>query len=374
MTAVAMREPIPGSAQDGIAADDPSATKALIRRLVVHCNRYRDPQDRRAVFELAVTLVPFFAIGAMLIWLATAADPVIGPWRWLAIAIFAPICAGFLVRLFALQHDCGHGSLTSSRTANRLIGQSLSVLTFTPYALWQRAHALHHATSGNLEKRGVGDIDTRTVAEFAAMTGKQRLAYRIYRNPVVLLLIGVPIYFLVVHRLPYTDAIPRIDAIRSAAGLDLALFLLYGGLIFLFGWGVVLAVLPVVLLSAWAGGWLFYVQHQFEETQWDDSESWDLHVAAFGGSSWYVMPKVLQWFTGSIGLHHIHHLCSRVPSYRLQECFDGSEELRKASENVRLTIRRSLSCVNLALWDEQKRRLVSFAEALRDDRSRPATA
>lgn len=183
-------------------------------------------------------------------------------------------------------------------------------------------------------------------------------------------MIGVPLYFLIMHRLPYTDAVPRLDAIRSAAGLDLALFVVYGGLVLLFGWGVVLAVLPVVIIGAWVGGWLFYVQHQFEETQWDESEAWDLHVAAFGGSSWYVMPKVLQWFTGSIGLHHIHHLCSRIPGYRLQECLDGSNELRMASENVKLTIRESLGCVSLALWDEQKRRLISFAEA----RSQSASA
>ena len=366
MNQMAMPEPSFGPAQHHIAtAYDAAATKAMIRRLVVHCNRYRDPQNRRAAIELTVTLLPFLALGATLIWLATAAGPVLGAWRWALVALLSPVAAGFLVRLFSLQHDCGHGSLTTSRPANRLIGQALSVFTFTPYALWQRAHALHHATSGNLEKRGVGDINTRTVAEFEAMTPRQRLAYRIYRNPVVLLLIGVPLYFLIVHRLPYTDAVPRLDAIRSAAGLDVALFLFYGGLVFLFGWGVILAVLPVVIMSAWAGGWLFYVQHQFEETQWDDAEAWDLHVAAFGGSSWYVMPKLLQWFTGSIGLHHIHHLCSRVPGYRLQECMDGSHELRIASENVRLTIRQSLSCIHLALWDEQKRRLVSFAEARR---------
>jgi len=342
---------------------DRAGTEALIRRLVVHCNRYRDPDNRRAAAELAITLIPFLALGATLIWLAVAAGPLLGAWRWVLLALLSPFCAAFLVRLFALQHDCGHGSFTTSRTANRLVGQSLSVFTFTPYALWQRAHALHHATSGNLEKRGVGDIDTRTVAEYRAMTGRQRLAYRIYRNPFVLLVIGVPLYFLIVHRLPYVDAIPRVDAIRSAVGLDLALFLFYGGLVFLFGWGVALAVLPVVVIGAWTGGWLFYVQHQFEETQWDDAEAWNLHVAAFGGSSWYVMPKVLQWFSGSIGLHHIHHLCSRIPGYRLQECLDASVEMQMASESVRLTIRDSLSCVKLALWDEDKRRLVSFAEA-----------
>lgn len=349
---------------DGITpAVDHAAEKALVRRLVSHCNRFRDPDNRRAAFELAVTLVPFLAMGATLVWLAAYAGPLLGGWRWAAVALLAPLCAAFLVRLFAIQHDCGHGSFTSSRPANRWIGLLLSVFTFTPYTLWQKAHAAHHGSSGNLDKRGIGDINTRTVAEYEAMTPRQQLMYRIYRNPVVLIVLGVPLYFLLVHRLPYNDAIPRVDAWRSAGGLNLALVVFYGALVYLSGWMVMLAVLPVVVMGAWAGGWLFYIQHQFEETLWDKDDAWDLHVAAFGGSSWYVLPRPAQWLTGSIGLHHIHHLCSRVPFYRLQACFNGSQELRAASERVKLTFGRSLACVNLALWDEKRRRLVSFAEA-----------
>lgn len=350
------------SAEAGRIADQ-AAEKALVRRIAAHCNRFRDPDDRRALFEVAVTVIPFLAIGAAMIWLAVGAEAAIGAWRWLALLLIAPIEGAFLVRLFAIQHDCGHGSLTSSRTANRWIGRGLSVFTFTPYALWQRAHAVHHGASGNLDKRGTGDIDTRTLAEYTAMTDRQRLAYRVYRNPWVLIFLGVPLYFLIMHRLPYTDAMPRIDGLRSAVGLDLALLGFYGLLVWFAGWAVLLAVLPVVVIGAWAGGWLFYMQHQFEETSWDQSEEWDLHVAAFGGSSWYVMPPIAQWFTGSIGLHHIHHLCSRVPFYKLQPCFDASAELRAASEKVRLTFRQSLACVHLALWDEDSRRLITFAEA-----------
>lgn len=337
--------------------------KALVRRLASHCNRFREPDDRRAAFELAVTLAPFLAIGVVLVWLAAFAEPLFGGWRFGLMAVLAPVCAAFLVRLFAIQHDCGHGSFTSSRAANRLIGRGLSVFTFTPYTLWQKAHAVHHGSAGNLDKRGIGDIDTRTVAEYRAMTFSQRLAYRIYRNPVVLIVIGVPVYFLVAHRLPYNDAIPRREAWRSAGGLNLALLGFYGALVWLTGWSALLAVLPVVVMGAWAGGWLFYIQHQFEETRWDAGADWDLHVAAFGGSSWYDLPVVAQWFTGSIGLHHIHHLCSRVPFYRLQACFDASGELRAASDSVKLTFLQSLRCINLALWCENRRKLVTFAQA-----------
>lgn len=348
----------------GIAPiDDHAAERALVRRLAAHCQRFRDPDNRRAAAELVVTLAPFLAIAAMLIWLAAHAAPTLGGWRWALLVLLAPVCAAFLVRLFAIQHDCGHGSFTSSRLANRLIGRALSVLTFTPYTLWQKAHAVHHGSAGNLDKRGIGDIDTRTVAEYEAMPPLQRLMYRIYRHPAVLIVLGVPLYFFVVHRLPYNDAIPRADAWRSAGGLNLALVGVYGSLVYLWGWAVLLAVLPVAVMGAWVGGWLFYIQHQFEETRWDKGDAWDLHVAAFGGSSWYVLPRVAQWFTGSIGLHHIHHLCSRVPFYRLQACFDDNEELRAASERVKLTFRKSLACMNLALWDEQRRRLVTFAEA-----------
>ncbi|WAX96251.1 fatty acid desaturase [Aminobacter sp. NyZ550] len=348
-----------GSAQGA----DHAAEKALVRRLASHCNRFRDPDDRRAAFELAVTLTPFLMMGAALVWLATYAGPLLGGWRWLLMVALAPVCASFLVRLFAIQHDCGHGSFTSSRMANKTIGRALSVFTFTPYTLWQKAHAVHHGGSGNLDKRGIGDIDTRTVAEYEAMTTSQRLMYRIYRNPIILIVIGVPIYFLIMHRLPYNDAIPRVEAWRSAGGLNVALVLVYGGLVLLAGWAVMLAVLPVVVMGAWAGGWLFYVQHQFEETRWDAGDAWDLHVAAFGGSSWYALPAVAQWITGSIGLHHIHHLCSRVPFYRLQACFDSNAELRDASQTVKLTFWKSVGCVNLALWCEDRRRLVTFAEA-----------
>lgn len=364
-----MNQLMPSSEGGPILADtvsltiDHAAEKALVRRLVSHCQRFRDPDNSQATLELALTLVPFLTIAATLVWLTAYAGQLLGGWRWALVALLAPVCAAFLVRLFAIQHDCGHGSFTSSRLANRLIGRALSVLTFTPYTLWQKAHAAHHGSSGNLDKRGIGDINTRTVAEYEAMNTRQRLMYRIYRNPVVLIVLGVPLYFLVVHRLPYNDAIPRVDAWRSAGGLNLALVAFYGALVWLSGWAALLAVLPVVVMGAWVGGWLFYIQHQFEETRWDKGDAWDLHVAAFGGSSWYVLPRAAQWVTGSIGLHHIHHLCSRVPFYRLQACFNDSAELRAASERVKLTFGKSLACINLALWDERRRRLVSFAEA-----------
>jgi omega-6 fatty acid desaturase (delta-12 desaturase) len=315
---------------------------------------YREPRAGRSVFELAVTLVPF-----ALLWAAMLALLDLGLW-WLG-AILALPAAGLLVRLFMIAHDCGHGSFFPVRWANDWTGRVLGVLTLTPYDHWRRAHAIHHAGSGNLDRRGIGDVATLTVREYAALSRFGRLRYRLYRHPAVMFGLGPPYLFLLQHRLPlgfmrkgwtpWISAMTTNAAILAAAGL----------LMWAFGVGPVLAVhLPIVLIGAAIGVWLFYVQHQFEGTQWDGAEAWNVHAAALHGSSHYDLPAPLAWFTANIGVHQVHHLASRIPCYRLPEVLRDFPELRGVG---RLTLWRSLACVRLALWDEGERRLVSFREA-----------
>jgi omega-6 fatty acid desaturase (delta-12 desaturase) len=264
------------------------------------------------------------------------------------------------VRLFIFQHDCGHGSFLPSRAANDHLGRALSLLTVTPYDSWKRAHALHHASNGDLSRRGTGDIVTLTVREYLALPPLGRLRYRLYRNPLVLIVLGQPLNFLVLQRLPPCLGLPWRTAFREVMVLNAALLALWGGLAFLLGGigPVLVGLLPSIVVASWIGGWLFFVQHQYEDTVWESGEDWDFHGAALGGSSYYVLPRVLQWLTGNVGLHHIHHLNSRIPNYRLQECLDGHDLLGQVG---RLTLRESLGCVRLALWDEEARKLVGFS-------------
>jgi omega-6 fatty acid desaturase (delta-12 desaturase) len=319
---------------------------------------YRSADDGRALLQLVTTVLPFVGLSALLLWSASQ-----GSWPVLLFVLpaLALLAGGLLVRLFIIQHDCGHGSFFSSRAANTWVGRALSVLTLTPYGYWRRAHSLHHASAGDLSRRGIGDVDTLTVREYRVLSAWGRLKYRIYRNPAVLHVLGPPLYFVLFQRSPFGQALPAREAWRSIMGLNAALLVLYGALVAILGIGpVALALLPVACVASWVGGWLFFVQHQFEQTRWDEGKEWDFQLGALGGSSYYVLPRILQWFTGSVGLHHIHHLNSRIPNYRLQACLDGDEVLARIS---RLTLRESFSCIGLALWDEERRKLVSFAEA-----------
>jgi omega-6 fatty acid desaturase (delta-12 desaturase) len=335
-------------------------SKAAAERLARHCMAYRDANDGRALVQLAVTLVPFAALVAAMMWAAAAGH------AWHALLLALP-AGGLLVRIFTIQHDCGHGSFMTGRRANAWLGRALSLLTFTPYEFWRRAHTLHHATAGDLSRRGIGDVDTLTVREYRALPGLERLKYRIYRNPLVLHVIGPPLYFVLLQRSPFGQALPARQIWRSVLGLNLGLVGLYGTLAALVGLGPVgLTFLAVACVASWVGAWLFFVQHQFEHTRWDEAAAWDFQLHALEGSSYYVLPRVLQWFTGNVGLHHIHHLNSRIPNYRLQECLDDEPLLGSIS---RLTVRESLRCIGLALWDEEARRLVSFAQAARSERA-----
>ena len=315
--------------------------------------RYREPNQARSIFELVITA------GALaVLWAAMwAAIYLVGYWASLLLAIPA---AGFLVRLFMIQHDCGHGSFFRNKRVNDWIGRVLGVFTLTPYDFWKRTHALHHSGAGNLSRRGIGDIDTLTVREYEALSRLGRLRYRLYRHPAVMFGIGPVYMFVLQHRLPVGLMRAGWTPWLSTMGTNLGLAVLCATLIWFVGIKAFLMVhLPITLLGAAIGVWLFYVQHQFEDTHWDHDGEWDLHEAALHGSSHYDLPAVLRWFTANIGMHHVHHLCSRIPYYRLPKALRDHPEL---SEMGRLTLVQSLKCVRLTLWDESQRRLVSFRD------------
>ena len=308
---------------------------------------------KRSILQFIFTLTPFVALLALM-------GAVSQTMYWLTLLLAVP-AAGLLVRLFIVQHDCGHGSYFKSRAANDALGRLISVLTLTPYDHWRRSHAYHHAASGNLDRRGQGDVVTMTVDEYKALTPLGRLGYRLYRNPLIMILIGAPLNFVIFQRMPLGRGFRDRASRRSIMGLNLAILAVFGAPMLFFGVLPVLAVyLPVIVIAAWIGGWLFYVQHQFEGAYWKREDDWDFRKASLEGSSYLELPGVLQWFTGNIGLHHIHHLCSRVPNYRLQACVDAFPELNRAAK--RITIRDSLKCSRLALWDEAEGRMVSFQE------------
>jgi omega-6 fatty acid desaturase (delta-12 desaturase) len=261
-----------------------------------------------------------------------------------------------------IQHDCGHGAFFRHRLANDWVGRVIGVLTLTPYDFWRRTHAIHHASSGHLERRGRGDIDTLTVREYRALSRWGRLRYRVYRHPVVMFGIGPAYLFMLQHRLPVglmrgNGWTPWISTMAT----NLAIAAIVATLIWFIGIKAFLLVhLPITLLAGSIGVWLFYVQHQFEETVWDRDGNWDRHEAALHGSSHYHLPALLRWFTANIGVHHVHHLASGIPYYRLPRALRDHPELRGIS---RVTLMQSFRCVKLALWCEARRRLVSFRDA-----------
>jgi len=315
--------------------------------------KYRQPIPSRSLFELAVTLAPFIGIWALAWWMLSISTP-------MAMAL-ALANSAFLLRLFMIQHDCGHGSLFRDRRLCDWIGRALGVLTLTPYDVWRKTHAIHHATTGNLDRRGVGDLPTLTVREYREKSRVGRALYRLVRNPVFLFGV-VPFYtFFLQNRLPVHLMRAGWRYWLSAMGTNAAIGLTLALLVWLGGWDVLLFVfLPTMLLAAMAGMWFFYVQHQFEDTSWQHDDRWDIHEAALEGSSHYALPGVLRWITGNIGVHHVHHLASRIPFYRLPEVIEDHDLL---AQSKRITLWESFRCARLHLWDEQRGRLLSFAEA-----------
>ena len=314
---------------------------------------YRQPNHARSVVELAITVAPLAGL-----WLAAWFAYSAGFW-WASLLIAVP-AGGFLVRVFTIQHDCGHGSFFTRKWANDWLGRVLGVLTMTPYDFWRRTHAIHHSASGNLDKRGLGDVDTLTVREYLSRSRWGRIKYRFYRNPLVLFGLGPAYLFLLQHRLPIglmrAGWLPWVSTQATNAAIALIVTLL----IWLIGVKAFFLVqLPITLTAASLGVWLFYVQHQFEGTYWTSGHDWNFNDAALQGSSFYDLPLILRWMTANIGIHHVHHACSRIPYYRLPRVLRDHPDLRKVG---RLTLLQSLRCVRLALWDEERQRLVSFRD------------
>jgi omega-6 fatty acid desaturase (delta-12 desaturase) len=305
--------------------------------------RHRKPALRSSLWQLANSLIPYFVLW----WLMVLA---LGVSYWITLALAVP-AAGFLVRIFIIFHDCGHGSFFRSRRANAFWGFVTGVLTFTPYGQWRHDHAVHHATAGDLDRRGRGDIWTMTVGEYLASSRRRRLAYRFVRNPAVLFLVA-PLYLFLIHqRIPSSGAAKRER--RSVLWTNATLLA-----VAVVGFRAYLAIqLTVSMFATAAGVWLFYVQHQFEGVYWERREHWDFVGAALNGSSFYRLPKVLQWFSGNIGFHHVHHLHPGIPNYNLEKCHREDPLFQTVKAVTLWTSRKSLS---LRLWDEQEKRLVGY--------------
>jgi omega-6 fatty acid desaturase (delta-12 desaturase) len=316
---------------------------------------YEAPDVRRGLRQLAATVVPFVAL-----WVTMVRSLDYGYWLTMLLAVPT---AGFLVRLFLLQHDCAHRSFVRSAAANDAIGTLIGFLTLTPHYCWRRLHLLHHATSGNLDRRGYGDIDTLTVNEYLRLSRGRRALYRIYRHPLVLFGIAPALHFVVKQRWSPSRSRSWRRERLSVHVTNAGLLILTVALSMAIGFERLLLVeVPMFMLAASAGVWLFYVQHQFEDTYWDSDAHWDAVAAGIEGSSHYVLPQPLEWLTCCIGLHHIHHLSPRIPNYRLRQCLDENPALQ---QGPKLTIRQSLRCAALKLWDEDRRRLVPFPEGAR---------
>ncbi len=314
-------------------------------------SEYARPSWKGGLWSIATSLVPYLALSVVMYLLID-----VSVLLTLALAIPA---GGFLVRVFIVFHDCTHSSLLPSRSANARVGAVMGLLVLAPFARWRHDHAVHHATSGDLDRRGVGDVPTLTVAEYQARPWRGRLAYRLIRHPLVMFGLGPVFAMIIGPRIVASGARPRMrnSVLRTDAALLVALLLLG----FTLGWGqFALVWAPAAMLAGSIGIWLFYVQHQFEDAYWQGGEDWSYQEAALQGSSYLKLPRVLQFFTGNIGLHHVHHLNARVPNYNLQRAHESNPAFHGVPT---LSLWDALSAVRLKLWDEQAHRLITFAQA-----------
>jgi omega-6 fatty acid desaturase (delta-12 desaturase) len=312
---------------------------------------YAHADRGRSLFFVLTSVLPYLLLFVLM-------DLSLGISYLLTLTLAIP-AAGFLVRTYIVFHDCTHGSFLASKRANRWLGTSLGLLVFATFDCWKHAHAVHHATAGDLDRRGIGDLPTLTVAEYDARRWRGRLAYRLFRNPVVMFGLG-PIFALVVQpRIVPGSARPRIK--RSVRATNVALLTMVGGLCWVMGWRQYLLVqIPTIMLAGAAGIWLFYVQHQFEDVYWESSADWSYADAALRGSSYLKLPKVLQFFSGNIGFHHVHHLSARIPNYNLQRAHDENPIFHEVPT---LSLTDGLGAVRLKLYDQRSGRMVSFAQA-----------
>jgi acyl-lipid omega-6 desaturase (Delta-12 desaturase) len=309
--------------------------------------RYARADLKRSLWEMSNTLVPYFALWYLMIFSVHIS-------YWLTLLLSVPT-AGFMVRSFIIFHDCGHGSFFKSQKANDALGIFTGILNFTPYYEWRHNHAIHHATASDLDRRGVGDVITMTVKEYLAAPWWKKVSYRVFRSPLVMFTIGSFLEFTLFQRFPSPNGGKRERA--SVWWTNLVLVALIGLLIWLVGWKTYLLVqLPVLLLGTSAGVWLFYVQHNFDPTYWARHNKWEFVKAGFEGSSYYQLPAILQWFTGNIGFHHIHHLSPKIPNYKLPKCYKENEVFHVPP----MTIRASLSALRMRLYDEEKRIMVGW--------------
>jgi len=309
--------------------------------------RYARADLWRSIWQVVNTLIPYFGLWYLMIRSVEVS-------YWLTLLLAVPT-AGFMVRTFIIFHDCGHGSFFRSQKANHALGVFTGILTFTPYFRWRHDHALHHATSSDLDRRGVGDVKTMTVQEYLEAPWWKKLGYRIMRHPLFMFTIGSMFVFTVTQRFSGPDDGKRERA--SVAWTNLALAALIGLMIWLVGWKTYLLVqLPVLFLGTSAGVWLFYVQHNFDPTYWERHNKWDFVRAGFEGSSFYKLPGILQWFTGNIGYHHIHHLSPKIPNYKLPKCYRENSVFHVPP----MTLLASLSSLRMRLWDEEQRIMVGW--------------
>ncbi len=323
----------------------PQPNTAEWKRIAV---QYQQPSAARASWQIVNTLVPY-----TLLWLLMYYSLAVSWWLTVPLAILA---GAFLVRVFIIFHDCGHGSFFKSQAANDVWGFLCGVLTFTPYYHWRWEHSLHHATAGDLDRRGTGDVWTMTVQEYLESSRWKRFAYRLARNPVVLFVLAPLFIFLIKHRVPKAKANRRER--YSVYWMNLAVLGVAVVLSAVFGFKAYLLIqLTALIIAGSAGVWLFYVQHQFEGVYWERRDEWDYSAAALQGSSFYKLPRVLQWFSGNIGFHHIHHLSPRIPNYNLEKCHKADPLFQQVKP---ITLFSSFKSLTFRLWDEQRRKLVGY--------------
>ncbi|HRA89721.1 MAG TPA: fatty acid desaturase [Planctomycetaceae bacterium] len=334
--------------QDAAVCADARASR--ISELKPLINKYQIPSNAKAIRQIANSLGPYLLLW-FLMYLALQVS-----W-WLVVPI-AVLTGAFLVRIFIIFHDCGHGSYFSSSRANRIVGFFCAMLVFTPYEQWRREHAAHHASAGNLDRRGLGDIWTMTVKEYQQASTGKRILYRVVRNPFFLFVIAPAYMFIISQRIPLRS-MKRRERL-SVWQMNLAVLAMVSTMMFIFGVVPYLVIqLIVITVGGSAGFWLFYIQHQFEGVYWERDQNWDFIDAALQGSSFYKLPRVLQWFSGNIGFHHIHHLSPRIPNYNLEQCHDSHPMFKDVRA---VTLLSSFSAMSFNLWDESSHRLVAFRE------------